>query len=399
MPKKSITSKAADKPDRPSKPYPEFPLFPHASGRWAKKIRGRFEYFGSWIVDPKGEAAGELWAQQRDDLLAGRRPRKVSEAGVTVKVACDSFLTAKEQRIASGELTRRSFDDYKATCLRIADAFGRTRVVDDLAADDFREYRAALGKTWGPVAINNEIGRVRVLFKWTYESGLIDKPVRYGPDFARPSQKTLRKARAASGVRMFEAAELRQALDTAGVQVKAMILLAINAGLGNSDCARLRSKHVDLKAGWLDFPRPKTGEPRRGKLWPETVAAVKAAIAERPEPKDHADTDLVFVTKYGRPWREDASRNSPLSHEFAKVLNELGLKRPGLNFYAIRHTLQTIGEGAGDRVALARIMGHASESSDMASVYRERIDDARLVAVSKHVRGWLFPPSRKHKAK
>jgi hypothetical protein len=33
-------------------------------------------------------------------------------------------------------------------------------------------------------------------------------------------------------------------------------------------------------------------------------------------------------------------------------------------------------------------MGHARD--DMASVYRERIDDERLKAVIEHVRRWLF---------
>lgn len=394
---KSTTAKRSGKSARPPKPYPDFPLFPHASGRWAKKIRGQFEYFGSWVEDPTGEAAGKLWVEQREDLLAGRRPRQVSTAGVTVKVLCDSFLTAKEQLVQTGELTQRSFQDYFATCKRLADAFGRGRPVDDLASDDFRELRAALGKTWGPVAIGNEIGRVRVVFRWGYESGVMDRPVRYGADFKRPSRKTLRQVRAAKGPRLFSAPELRKLIDSAGAQIKAMLLLGINCGLGNSDCANLEFRHLDLKAGWLDFPRPKTGIQRRCPLWPETVKALKAAIAERHEPADGAYAQRVFITKYGRPWLTDGSRNSPLSHELAKVLDELEMSRAGRNFYSLRHTFETVGGEAKDQPAVDAIMGHAPDASDMAAVYREGVSDDRLLAVSNHVRAWLFRAKRRAK--
>ena len=49
----------------PKKPRPDFPLFPHKTGRWAKKVRGRFAYFGKVANDPMGERAIHLWLEQR----------------------------------------------------------------------------------------------------------------------------------------------------------------------------------------------------------------------------------------------------------------------------------------------------------------------------------------------
>jgi len=368
---------------KPKKPYPGFPLFPHATRRWAKKIKGKFHYFGPWD-DPLG--ALQRFQQQRDDLYAGRVPRAQRE-GLTIRELLNRFLTVKKDLVEADELAPRTFADYHRTCQRIVDRFGKGRLVEDLASDDFERLRRHLTKNRGPVAIGNEIQRIRVVFNYAYNAGLVDKPVRYGPTFKRPSRKTLRKVRHERGSRMFEAEEIRSMLEEAAIQLKAMILLGINCGFGNADVATLPKSALDLKNGWVNYPRPKTGVPRRCPLWRETVEALREALKKRPKPKDPADDRLVFVTKRGMAWGKDTSDN-PVSKETAKLLKKLGIHRRGVNFYALRHTFETIGDESRDQVALDHIMGHARD--DMASVYRERISDERLKAVTDQIHQWLF---------
>ena len=114
-----------------TKPRPDFPLFPHATGRWAKKVRGKLCYFGKTADDPKGEAALTLWTAQKDDLLAGRKPRTPGEY-LTVADLCNQFLSAKRTRADTGEISARSWGDYYATCDSVVTEFGRNRAVEDL---------------------------------------------------------------------------------------------------------------------------------------------------------------------------------------------------------------------------------------------------------------------------
>jgi integrase len=383
------------------KPYRDFPLSYHPpSGRLYKKIRGRRVYFGyasDW------QAAVDKYTREREDLYAGREPRPTGE-GLRLRDLCNHFLTAKQQQLDCGEITPRTFLDYRRTTDRLIAVFGKHRLVTDLAADDFRRLRADIAKTRGPVALGNEITRTRVVFKYAYDAGLIPAPVRYGPAFKRPPVRVIRRERHKNGARMFEAAEIRRILDAAPLYLKAMALLGINCGFGNNDCAMLPIDALDLQGGWLDFPRPKTAVARRCPLWPETVAALRAAIADRPKPKAEEAAGLVFITKYGRTWNQDTT-SSPIAAEFRKLLQAIDddaeqnakktrkkapakLYRKGRAFYGLRHTFETIGGESIDQVAVNAIMGHVDNT--MAGAYRERISDERLRAVTDTIHNWLF---------
>lgn len=378
--------------EKPEKPYPDFPLFPHASGQWAKKIRGKLRYFGVW-AEPN--AALTKYCEQRDDLQAGREPR-ANRDGMTVLELCNRYLTAKQALVDSGELALRTFQTYYHTNEGVLSAFGKSRLVEDLGPEDFEKLRAALAKKRGPVALGNEIQRVRSLFK--YANDLIDSPVKFGSQFRKPSRKVLREIRNAAGSRMFEAAELRKIIAAADNPLKAMILLGVNCGYGQTDIASLPISALDLKKGWADYPRPKTAVRRRCPLWPETVEAIQAAIKDRPIPLDPADGDLVFITRWGRRFvrlNKTGTPDDAIGKEFGKLLDDLKLKRPGVRFYGLRRIVETIGGESKDQVAVDHIMGHARD--DMASRYRERISDKRLLAVSNTIRNWLFPPKKKRK--
>jgi hypothetical protein len=162
---------SAGKTSKPKKPYPDYPLLAHATKRWAK-IRGKMQYFGAWddLVD-----ALRKYLEQLDALHAGRKPREVS-AGATVKELCNVFFNAKQALVDSGELTERSWDDYKSACELCVFHLGKGRLVADLDPDDFAGLRAAIAKQWGPVTLGDVIQRIRVAFKFACDSGLVDRP-------------------------------------------------------------------------------------------------------------------------------------------------------------------------------------------------------------------------------
>lgn len=405
--KRTTKSNTVRKNFVPPKPYPEYPLTPHPGGKWMKKIKGKIHYFGRWghilngvMVRLPDDGVDEALAQYEAEVQGIHHPQlaQAQRDQLEVRHMCESFRLHKQALLESGEITPRTYDEYLATAMRLYKFFGRTRVVDSITPEDFVRLRSSIAKQWGPHRLGNEVVRIRSVFKHAKKSDVVPET------FKKPSHKVMRVHREERGDRYFEKAELHKLLNNAGVQLKAMILLALNTGYGNGDMGKLPIKAVDLEGGWVKFARPKTGVARRCPLWPETVAALRASLAERETPRSKEDRHLFFITPDGHRCvrlstttskNEDGDKVAKhipvdaVGTTFGKLLKKLKLNdRQGRSFYSLRHTFRTIADGAMDQVAANSIMGHVDDS--MPGTYRHHIDDARLQAVVQHVHTWLF---------
>ncbi|MCE9530206.1 MAG: site-specific integrase [Planctomycetes bacterium] len=377
---------------KPKKPRRDFPLFWHQGGQWCKKIRGKFYYFGT---DP--EQAEAKYKREENHLRAGRTTNRTHGPDLTVRAMVNLYLTSMKNRLDVGQLSARSFRDYFSASESLVEFFGDDRVMD-LRPENFERYQAKLAKTLNPVSLGNATLRARIIFNWALKNDYIERPPRFGTSFQMPSAKVKRRAKRESGKRTFDAPELRKIIASAGQPLRAMILLALNGGLGQTDLAAIPLRAIDFKSSLINFPRVKTETDRRFFLWPETVKAAQEAIKIRPDPKDRKHDGLAFLTIQGRPWVRHLAGEGrrivftdAVAQEFNKILRKLKLKRRG-SFYNLRHCFRTVADAVKDAPAVDAIMGHVDPS--MGANYVSEIGDERLRAVTDHVRAWLWPNSK-----
>jgi integrase len=375
---------------KPERPNPEFPLYAHNAGYWAKKINGKTRYFGPWD-DPEGALIN--YQRERKAWESGQNPREKIELkkalagqGLLLGDALNLFLEATFQRVERGELTLRSYLDYKATSEKILKGLDRREGINALQPDDWAKVYLAIAKGKGNTTIANEITRIKVMMNWLLENRYLDREPHYGSELTKPSKVAIRRSRANTGKKWFSSEEINTLLTTDHLVLRAMILLGINCGYGNGDCSQLQLDWIDLKRGWIEYARPKTGVDRRAKLWPETITAITTWLDKRPR----INNSLVFVTRQGNAWSDPDSADCAIAKAFKRISEEKKVYIAGRGFYGLRRTFETIAGRTKDQVAVDFIMGHVDQS--MAGIYRQEIDDSRLTVVSEFVRNWVYMP-------
>ena len=396
------------KPPKPlKKPRKDFPLTVHRTGYWVKKIKCGDKYKTHYI-GPRwcsASVAEAIWNRDKEALLNGQDPADFYDAdngnGYTLGTLCDDYLAFKHEAKEDGEITRLTYVGCERACDTLSDFFGRSRRVESFTTGDFDRLRKRIGvkqngKAAAPVTINNRVRGIKGVFNFAWKADKIETPVKFGLTFKQVSAKKVRRRQNKQPKKLFSVEHLKAVLDAANdsPQMRAMVLMGINCGFGNADVGSLMLDAINFKTGWYDSSRSKTETMRRGRLWPETVAAIKVSLWEREEAqarrveRGSPNTErfeknkaYVFLTRYGYPWYRDEADN-PLSRAFGKL--KLTDEFPALGFYCLRHSFATIGAETGNQIAVDHIMGHTK--SDMPSHYRQRVSDKHLQAVAKHVR-------------
>jgi len=380
---------------RPRWPFPEHgKLTAHPRHLWCKWIDGGTRYFGRWQdPDPGDEFAKAALKRYLAYMHAKshEHPVQVLPTDLTLQIAVNHYLTARNKDMVAGTLSPQQLLFYQDFGRVLLETCGRDKLVRDMGPADFELLRSKL--IGGPVFVGKQIQLVRSIFRWVGEYyGILP---RYGGQFNKPSKREVRRSRKARS--LFEPAEIRKLLKAASPALKCFILLGINCGFGQMDCATLTVAAVDLKSRAIDIERSKTAVRRVCPLWPETVKALKAY--KRP---NAALPELYFVTKYRQPWvklnvhKDEAehvdrvSRTDSIALELRKLCRAIGVQARG--FYVLRHTFNTIAEGAADPNARKVIMGHTFDGMDDFYLHLHQRPEfmARLRAVSEYVRKWLY---------
>ena len=365
---------APRKAPKPKKPHRDFPLFAHASGKWAKKIHGRLHYFGSWD-DPQG--ALEEYLEDKDDLIAGRER---SRGRATIKTACDAWLKTKQRSLDLGKLQPCTYQRYERTANNICDVFGDNTDLNRLTEDHFFNWLKFMDERgWTPIVQHNEMINTQSMFLHAQRKGLRNRPIDYkAMEFwSMPSSEEIDE-QIKSKDRLLPPGKLREAIFAAPGKPRIMILLGINAGLGNTDIARMPRTVVDLKTGWIDYRRTKTKKERRFKLWPETRTAIEEMLSCR---KDK--TDLLLLDGDGQTY-DDGGRGFRIYTATKPYIKPY-------TFYDLRRTFITEADNAcHDKDAIRLITGHKAKRADMLARYRQNFADERLKAVTDAVHAWLF---------
>jgi len=251
---------------------------------------------------------------------------------ITTKELANRFIAAQQANWRNPEETLKC---YKGWLGRFIEDHSRLRVAD-FTVEQFASWKISLKRRgYSAESINHYLSAVRAMFSFAEETELIQK----APKLTRIKNEA--KPKPGTNVKpLYTPDNIRLLLEQANIQMKAMIMLALNCGFGPKDIQDLTWDHIDGER--VTLPRSKTGVCQTYLLWPETLQLLNEIKEQRSfriskiaDLKSADDTGgCIFLTRFKKPWNKDS-----IAEQFSKLCKKAGV--PCFGFYRLRHCAST----------------------------------------------------------
>ncbi|HBJ34079.1 MAG TPA: hypothetical protein DDZ51_04810, partial [Planctomycetaceae bacterium] len=213
------------------------PLFLHRNGQWCRKVKGKAFYFG-----PDLDAALLRWAHSKDHILAGEPPPR-KDGKPTLAELANLYLADSRQRVKAGDCRADHTAQVKVVLDIIVGAVGGTAKPDTMTPAAWSKVRSACattkaGKPSAQVTLKMRLSKCRAFLNWCTKQKHVNS-VDAGDALAPPAKRLIKREENARGDRLWEAADLRKVIAAASIELRAVLLLGINGGMGSLDIAML----------------------------------------------------------------------------------------------------------------------------------------------------------------
>jgi len=177
-----------------------------------------------------------------------------------IKELANRFINAQQANWRNPDTTLKC---YKAWLGRFLEDHPRLRIAD-FTVEKFATWKISLRKRdYSPESINHCLSAIRAMFTFAEETGLLEK----APKLKRIKNERIPKA-GSKDKPIYALDDLKKLLRKADLQLKTMIMLALNCGFGPKDLQDLAWD--DIQGERITLPRSKTGVWQTYLLWPET---------------------------------------------------------------------------------------------------------------------------------
>ncbi len=263
-------------------------------------------------------------------IAVQEKPQRIR--GLTFRELANRFIMSQQANWQNVQTTLRSYKDWLGRFLK--DHSGL--MAEDVTVEMFAAWKVSLrSRKYSPESINHYLTAVRSVYYFAEEIGLIQKAPRLKRVKNEPRRIVGSKEKP-----IYMIDDITALLEYADLQIRAMILLALNCGFGPKDLRDL--KWTNISNARVTLPRSKTGICQTFLLWAETLEALAklkeyrktlvVRMAERG--RERSDHGHVFVTRFWRPWGKDA-----VAEQFRKLCRKA--KVPCHGFYRLRHCAST----------------------------------------------------------